>query len=127
MKVNNKLSLNFGYLKINPTFNNICITLTDYNGNVLISRNAGMLNFKGRKKKTPFVGSVVMEDLIIEMRKKNIDIKLLILQINGFIRTGRVKTIIKQLSSMNVNNIFYVEYINKQSHNGMRLKKKRRL
>lgn len=46
-----QINQNFGYIKIKPTFNNIFITLTDVAGNVLISKHAGILEFKGSKKK----------------------------------------------------------------------------
>ena len=44
-------TINFGYIKIKPTLNNIFITLTDDKGNVLISKHAGLLDFKGSKNK----------------------------------------------------------------------------
>lgn len=128
MKINkNKHIHNFGYIKIKPTSNNIFITLTDSTGNVILSKHAGLLNFKGSKKKTPFVASQVIRNLIQDIKQMNIIVKLYILQINGYIRNSSINSVVRELDAMNINNIFYIEYINSKIHGEMRLKKKRRL
>jgi small subunit ribosomal protein S11 len=124
-KINN--TYNFCYLKVKPTSNNIFITLTDSLGNVLLSKHAGLLNYTGSKKKTPYVAAQVIKNLINEIKQSNTTIKLYILQINGYIRSSSINSIVRELDTLNINNIFYIEYINIKSHNGLRLKKKRRL
>lgn len=125
--IKKQINQNFGYIKIKPTFNNIFITLTDVNGNVLISKHAGLLEFKGSKKKTPYVASQVLKNLTDDIEKLNINIQAYIVQVRGFIRSGVVNSVIRQLSTLNINNIFYLEYITTRTHNGLRKKKKRRL
>jgi small subunit ribosomal protein S11 len=125
--IKKQINQNFGYIKIKPTFNNIFITLTDITGNVLISKHAGLLEFKGSKKKTPYVASQVLKDLMLDLEKLNINIQAFVVQVRGYIRSGVVNNVIKQLSSLNLNNIFYLEYITTRTHNGLRKKKKRRL
>ena len=125
--IKKQINQNFGYIKIKPTFNNIFITLTDITGNVLISKHAGLLEFKGSKKKTPYVASQVLKDLMLYLEKLNINIQAFVVQVRGYIRSGVVNNVIKQLSSLNLNNIFYLEYITTRTHNGLRKKKKRRL
>ncbi len=125
--VKKQINQNFGYIKIKPTFNNIFITLTDINGNVLVSKHAGLLEFKGSKKKTPYVASQVLKDLMLDLEKLNINIQAFVVQVRGYIRSGVVNSVIRQLSSLNLNNIFYLEYITTRTHNGLRKKKKRRL
>ena len=120
-------TINFGYIKIKPTLNNIFITLTDDKGNVLISKHAGLLDFKGSKKKTPYVAGLVIKDLMLEVKNLNILFKSFILQIQGYIRSGATNNIVKQLKDLKINNIIYIEYVNKRVHNGLRAKKKRRL
>ena len=67
MKINKKsTNYNFAYLKIKPTSNNIFITLTDVNGNVLISKHAGLLDYKGSKKKTRVIVKQKKKTLIDE-------------------------------------------------------------
>lgn len=125
--IKKQINQNFGYIKIKPTFNNIFITLTGITGNVLISKHAGLLEFKGSKKKTPYVASQVLKDLMLDLEKLNINIQAFVVQVRGYIRSGVVNNVIKQLSSLNLNNIFYLEYITTRTHNGLRKKKKRRL
>ncbi|MDD2909975.1 MAG: 30S ribosomal protein S11, partial [Candidatus Pacebacteria bacterium] len=48
-----------GALYIFSSYNNTIITLTDQFGNVLESKSAGKLGFKGSKKSTPFAASKV--------------------------------------------------------------------
>jgi len=128
MKINSEKNYNFGFIKIKLTINNIFITLTDINGNVIITKRAGLLEFKGSKKKTPYVASQVMKNLILEIRKSNIDFKVYILQIMGHIRNGSMYSIVKLIDSMEFKNIIYLQYLNKRIHNaGLRAKKKRRL
>lgn len=116
-----------GYIKIRPTLNNIFITLTDNKGNVLISKHAGMLEFTGTKKRTPYVASRVLSALIKDIQKLETKIDGYIIQIHGFIRNSSISSVMKQFSTMRVKNAFYIEYITMRCHNGLRKKKKRRL
>ena len=50
-------------LYIFSSYNNTIITLADLNGNVLFSRSAGRIGFKGTKKSTPFAASKTAEAL----------------------------------------------------------------
>lgn len=125
IKIDN--TINFGYIKIKPTLNNIFITLTDDKGNVLVSKHAGLLDFKGSKKKTPYVAGLVVKDLMLEVKNLNLLFKTFVLQIQGYIRSGATNNIVKQLKDLKINNIIYIEYVNKRVHNGLRAKKKRRL
>ena len=128
MKINkNQIDQNFGYIKIKATTTNTFVTLTDVYGNVLLSKHAGILDFKGSKKKTPYVASQVLKDLILDLEKLSISIQAFIVQVHGFIRSGAVNSIIRQLSTLHLNNIFYLEYMTIRTHNGLRKKKKRRL
>ena len=43
-----------GVAHIKASFNNTIITLTDTNGDVLVSESAGTAGFKGSRKSTPF-------------------------------------------------------------------------
>lgn len=126
MKIEKKI-VNFGLIKVKPTTNNIFITLTDLDGNVFLSKHAGLLDFKGSKKKTPYVAGLVMKNLILDIKNLKIQFKSFKLQIQGFIRSGANSNIVKQVHDLNLNTLIYLEYINKRIHNGLRLKKKRRL
>ena len=50
-----------GQAHIQSTFNNTLVTITDPNGNVLSWGSAGMHNFKGSRKSTPYAAQVTAE------------------------------------------------------------------
>lgn len=83
MKINDQKVINFAIIKIKLTINNLFITLTDLSGNVLITKNSGLFNFKSYKRKTPYVASVVVKHLFLTLQKSNLNIKLFILQFHG--------------------------------------------
>jgi len=118
---------NFGVIKIRRTLNNIFITLTNIDGNVLISKHAGLLKFRGNKKRTPYVAGQVLKALINDIDKLNIHILYYILQINRTVRRNVVRNIIKDFAIFGKIKIFYLELKISRAHNGLRLKKKRRL
>lgn len=125
LKQENKL--NFGYIKIRPTLNNIFITLTDYTGNVLMTKNAGMLAFKSSKKRTPYAATQVLKSLLLDIQKSNLNIKSLIVQTKGHIRHKAINSTMYQFKTLDLANVLFVEHLNVKVHNGMRAKKKRRL
>lgn len=56
-----KRKLASGKLSILATFNNTIVTLSDPNGNTVISASSGALGFKGSRKSTPFAAAKVGE------------------------------------------------------------------
>lgn len=127
MTTKNKIVINFGIIKIKLTLNNLFLTLTDFKGNVLASKHSG-LRFKSYKRKTPYVASVVLEDIINRIKSSKWFFKLLIIQIQGHeYRRNVIKSIIKKLASYKYKNILCIQYRLKKMHNGIRLKKKRRI
>jgi small subunit ribosomal protein S11 len=133
MKIKLKKSITFGYIKIKPTINNIFITLTDLNGNVIISKHAGSLAFKGRKKATPYIASVVFANLIEDILEDTIvSVEACILQILGSIKYTKIKGMLKKLDKnqfdmIDYDDIIVLQYINKKAHNGVRRAKQRRI
>ncbi len=51
-----------GQAHIQSTFNNIIISLTNNNGEVISWSSAGKMGFKGSKKNTPYAAQVAAED-----------------------------------------------------------------
>jgi len=51
-----------GACHINATFNNIIITISNANGDVITWSSAGKMGFKGSKKNTPYAAQVAAED-----------------------------------------------------------------
>jgi len=62
-KVSKAVAVKEGKVYIFSSYNNTIVTLTDTVGNVLVSKSAGKLGFKGSKKSTPFAASKVAETL----------------------------------------------------------------
>lgn len=51
-----------GVARVNATFNNTLITITDEQGNVIASSSAGTMGFKGSRKSTPYAAQMAAED-----------------------------------------------------------------
>jgi small subunit ribosomal protein S11 len=51
-----------GQLHIHSSFNNIIISLTNHNGQVISWSSAGKMGFRGSKKNTPYAAQVAAED-----------------------------------------------------------------
>jgi small subunit ribosomal protein S11 len=56
-----KRKISSGILHVEATYNNTRVTLTDQNGNVIMTSSSGALGFKGAKKGTPFAAAKVGE------------------------------------------------------------------
>jgi len=58
-----KVKRNFtrGVAHIHSTFNNIIVTITDPQGNVIAWSSAGALGYRGAKKSTPFAAQLAAE------------------------------------------------------------------
>ncbi|MEK7851779.1 MAG: 30S ribosomal protein S11 [Deltaproteobacteria bacterium] len=61
-KKKDRKAISHGVFKIQSTFNNTIITISDTAGNVISWSSAGSKGFKGSKKSTPFAAQVAAED-----------------------------------------------------------------
>jgi small subunit ribosomal protein S11 len=61
-KKKSKRNLVSGVARVNATFNNTLITITDEQGNVIASSSAGTMGFKGSRKSTPYAAQMAAED-----------------------------------------------------------------
>jgi small subunit ribosomal protein S11 len=111
-----------GRIYISSSYNNTIITLTNAKGQVLASKSAGAVGFKGAKKATSFAASRVSEAIV------NICKKLVIEKIEVFIkgvgagRESAVRTLVNQGL-----NVVSIKDITPIPHNGVRPKKVRRV
>lgn len=122
-----KIIYNFCYLKIRKSKSNIFVTLTDFDGQVILKSSAGIIQFSGKKKGTDFVAESVVKDIIIKLQKNNLKINLLIIQIYGFIKNYSFKRSMRLINSFEIKSFIGISNITKYAHNGMRMKKMRRL
>jgi small subunit ribosomal protein S11 len=114
----------FAIVIIKITNNNIFITITSKNGNVLYWSSCGSCGFKGPRRVTGLaaevLGSVILKKLIF-LKIKTIDLK-----IYSYLNI-RVKSVLKSLL---YNSLLFIKSINLEipvSHNGIRFKKLRRV
>lgn len=111
-----------GRVYISSSYNNTIITLTDSKGQVLASKSAGSVGFKGTKKATSFAASRVAEAII------NICNKIALEKVEVFIRgigAGR-ESAIRTLVNKGLN-VVLIKDVTPIPHNGCRPKKIRRV
>ncbi len=121
LKLQKKISKT-GIVKINTTFNNTIITITDLLGNTLCWSSSGTSGFKGARKNTPFAAQMAAQNVglkALELGLKNIEI---VIKGRGNGRESSVRAL-KLLGF----NILSLEDKTPIAHNGCRPPKKRRL
>lgn len=68
-----------GIAHVHASFNNTIVTITDPQGNVLSWASAGLVNFKGSRKGTPFAAQVAAENASRKAQEyglKKVDVQL---------------------------------------------------
>ena len=111
-----------GCMYIFSSYNNTIISLTDASGNVLDSRSAGRLGFKGSKKSTPFAASKIAEALGQIAEKMGIKKVHIFVKGVGSGRESAVRSIANQGFE-----ILSVKDTTPIPHNGCRQRRPRRL
>jgi len=111
-----------GKVYVSSSYNNTIITLTDSRGQVLASKSAGAVGFKGTKKATSFAASRVAEAIANVCKKLAIEKISVLIKGIGAGRESAVRTLVNQ--SLNVVSIKDITPI---PHNGCRPKKIRRV
>ncbi|BBM88693.1 30S ribosomal protein S11 [Spirochaetota bacterium] len=111
-----------GIVHIKNTFNNTIVTVSDMNGNKLVSSSAGALNFKGSRKSTPYASQVVASSAVDEAIKlglKEVEIEV---KGPGYGRDSAIRAVAKKDLKINV-----IRDVTGLPHNGCRPKKIRRM
>lgn len=111
-----------GRAYIQSTYNNIIITITDPDGNVVAWESAGSVGFKGPKKATPFAASKAAESLVKKLAKT--ELKELMVFVRG-VGSGR-EAAIRTLANQGLD-ILSIKDITPIPHNGCRPPKPRRV
>ncbi|MDD2909790.1 MAG: 30S ribosomal protein S11, partial [Candidatus Pacebacteria bacterium] len=104
------------------SYNNTIITLTDQFGNVLESKSAGKLGFKGSKKSTPFAASKVAE--AIGQTADKMGIKKVKIFVKG-VGSGR-ESAVRSIANQGFE-ILSIKDTTPIPHNGCRQRKPRKL
>lgn len=120
--IKQKKVIDTGIAYITSTFNNIIITISEMDGNVLCWTSAGTAEFKGSKKKTPYAGQAVAK--LISKKAITFGIKELLIIIKG--RGNNRETLIKIFKTFGFK-ILSIEDKTPIAFNGCRLAKNRRV
>jgi small subunit ribosomal protein S11 len=111
-----------GDAHISATFNNIIISLTNKNGQVISWSSAGKMGFRGSKKNTPYAAQTAAQDcgrVAIDAGLKKVDV---------FVKgpgSGR-ESAIRALSNIGIE-VTFIKDVTPLPHNGCRPPKKRRV
>jgi small subunit ribosomal protein S11 len=122
VKVKSSAKVAEGRVYVSSSYNNTIVTLTDSKGNVLATKSAGAVGFKGAKKATSFAASRVAEAIVNICKKMGMEKMDVYIRGIGSGRESAVRTLVTQ--GMNVTSIKDVTPI---PHNGVRPKKIRRV
>ncbi len=111
-----------GVVHIKATFNNTQVTITDANGDVIASRSAGAMGFKGARKSTPFAAQRAAEAAAGDARKMGmVEVEV---QVKGP-GSGR-ESAVTALQSAGLR-VTSIEDVTPIPHNGCRPPKRRRV
>ena len=111
-----------GVAHIVSSFNNTIITISDLDGNVLAWSSAGLNNFKGSRKSTPFAAQIAAQDA--GSKAKEFGIKTLKIQVSGP-GSGRESALRSLQSEGYV--ITSIKDVTPIPHNGCKPRKRRRV
>ena len=117
-----KKNIPIGQAHIKTTFNNTIVTLTDREGNVIAWESAGGAGFKGSRKSTPFAAQVTADAAAKKGMEQGLE------RVEVFVKgpgSGR-DTAIRSLQAAGLE-VTGVKDVTPQAHNGVRLKKRRRV
>ena len=117
-----KQSLSKGRIYVVATFNNTLVTVTDDQGNVMVSGTTGMAGFSGSRKSTPYAATMAIERVLNLARERGLK------QVGVYIKgpgAGR-DAVLRVLRNSGLK-IALLADVTPMPHNGTRPKKQRRV
>jgi small subunit ribosomal protein S11 len=117
------VSCNSAIVSINASFNNTIVTVTDQHGSVLSWSSGGKVGFKGSKKSSPHVATIIVKDALLNA-KETFSIKTVSIDISGP-GPGR-ESAMRAVGSMGLN-ITMIKDTTPIPYNGCRPPKRRRV
>ena len=122
VKVKSQGRVQEGRVYVSSSYNNTIVTLTNSRGDVLVSKSAGSVGFKGTKKSTSFAASRVAEAIANVCKKLAIEKIEVYIKGIGAGRESAVRTLVTQGI-----NVVSIKDITPIPHNGGRPRKVRRV
>ena len=111
-----------GRIYVSSSYNNTIITLTDSKGQVLASKSAGPVGFKGTKKATSFAASRVAEAIANTCKKLAVEKIEVFIKGIGAGRESAIRTLVNQGL-----NVVAIKDVTPIPHNGCKARKVRRV
>jgi small subunit ribosomal protein S11 len=111
-----------GQVHITSSFNNVIISVTDLQGNVLGWASAGKMGFRGSKKNTPYAAQVAATEVARDCYERGLQTAEVFVKGTG---SGR-EAAIRAVSNVGIN-VTMIRDITPLPHNGCRPPKKRRV
>jgi len=111
-----------GRVYVSSSYNNTIVTLTNNRGQVLASKSAGAVGFKGTKKSTSFAASRVAETIANVCKKLGMEKVEVYIKGIGAGRESAIRTLVTQGI-----NVVTIKDVTPVPHNGVRPKKVRRV
>ena len=111
-----------GKVYVSSSYNNTIITLTNSVGQVLVTKSAGAVGFKGTKKSTSFAASRVAETIAGVCKKLGVEKLEVLIKGIGAGRESAIRTLVAQGL-----NVVSVKDVTPIPHNGVKPKKVRRV
>jgi len=121
-KAKARRTLAHGRVHIHATFNNTIVTITDTQGNALLSGSAGRAGFKGSRKSTPFAARMAAQETMAAASDLGLQEVDIFVKGPGPGREAAIRAV--QASGVRVRLLSDVTPI---PHNGCRPPKKRRM
>lgn len=87
------IKISQGVLRVQTTSNNTIVTLTQLNGDVVLSAGAGTQGFKGSKKSTPYAAEILTKEILKEAKTYGLDHVGIVFKGVGMGREGIFKAI----------------------------------
>ncbi len=112
----------YGDAHVTASFNNLIVSLTNKNGQVISWSSAGKMGFKGSKKNTPYAAQMAAADaarVALEAGLKRVDV---FVKGPGAGREGAIRAIANSGIEVNM-----IKDVTPLPHNGCRPPKKRRV
>lgn len=122
VKVKGAERVSEGKVYISSSYNNTIVTLTDAKGDVLASKSAGSVGFKGTKKATSFAASRVAESIANVCKKLSVERVGVFIKGIGAGRESALRTLVNQGL-----NVISIKDITPMPHNGVKPPKVRRV
>ena len=117
-----KRNLTKGQVHIQSSFNNVIVSVTDDNGNVVAWATAGLAGFKGSRKSTPYAAQVATEKVLTQAKEIGLSKVDVIIKGVGSGREAAIRAL--QASGIAVASIKDITGV---PHNGCRPRKARRV